>query len=200
MTRNFKEAVEHRRTYYNITNSSPISDHEIKELIAFAVKNVPSAFNSQSTRIVLLLGKNHKKFWDITKEALKAIVPAEAFEKTLAKINTSFDCGYGTVLFFEDMEVVENLQKAFPSYKDNFPVWSQQTSAMHQFAIWTMLEDAGLGASLQHYNPLIDEKVQNEWKLNPNWKLIAQMPFGTPTKVPGEKEFNPIQERFFTFE
>ena len=38
MTRNFKEAVEHRRTYYNITNSSPISDHEIKELIAFAVK------------------------------------------------------------------------------------------------------------------------------------------------------------------
>lgn len=145
MTRNFKEAVEHRRTYYNITNSSPISDHEIKELIAFAVKNVPSAFNSQSTRIVLLLGKNHKKFWDITKEALKAIVPAEAFEKTLAKINTSFDCGYGTVLFFEDMEVVENLQKAFPSYKDNFPVWSQQTSAMHQFAIWTMLEDAGLG-------------------------------------------------------
>ncbi len=49
MTRNFKEAVEHRRTYYNITNSSPISDHEIKELIAFAVKNVPSAFNSQST-------------------------------------------------------------------------------------------------------------------------------------------------------
>ena len=163
MTRNFKEAVEHRRTYYNITNSSPISDHEIKELIAFAVKNVPSAFNSQSTRIVLLLGKNHKKFW-------------------------------------EDMEVVENLQKAFPSYKDNFPVWSQQTSAMHQFAIWTMLEDAGLGASLQHYNPLIDEKVQNEWKLNPNWKLIAQMPFGTPTQKPGEKEFNPIQERFFTFE
>ena len=53
MTRNFKEAVEHRRTYYNITNNSPISDHEIKELIAFAVKNVPSAFNSQSTRKVL---------------------------------------------------------------------------------------------------------------------------------------------------
>lgn len=122
MARNFKEAVEHRRTYYHITNSSPISDNEIKEIIAFAVKNVPSAFNSQSSRVVLLLGKNHKKFWDITKEALKAIVPVEAFEKTLAKINTSFDCGYGTILYFEDMAVVENLQKAFPSYKDNFPI------------------------------------------------------------------------------
>ena len=199
MTRNFKEAVEHRRTYYNITNSSPISDHEIKELIVFAVKNVPSAFNSQSTRIVLLLGKNHKKFWDITKEALKAIVPAEAFEKTLAKINTSFDCGYGTVLFFEDMEVVENLQKAFPSYKDNFPVWSQQTSAMHQFAIWTMLEDAGLGASLQHYNPLIDETVCAEWKLDPKWELVAQMPFGTPTEEPGPKEIKPLDKRVLVF-
>ena len=82
MAKNFKEAVKHRRTYYNITNSSPISDNEIKEIIDFAVTNVPSAFNSQSTRVVLLLGKNHKKFWDITKEALRVIVPADAFEKT----------------------------------------------------------------------------------------------------------------------
>ena len=107
MARNFKEAVEHRRTYYHITNSSPISDNEIKEIIAFAVKNVPSAFNSQSSRVVLLLGKNHKKFWDITKEALKAIVPAEAFEKTLAKINTSFDCGYGTILDFYRFDLTD---------------------------------------------------------------------------------------------
>lgn len=199
MNRNLKEAIKHRRSYYNITNSSPISDNEIKEIIDFAVTHVPSAFNSQSTRIVLLLGKNHKKFWDITKETLRIIVPTEAFEKTLAKINTSFDCGYGTVLFYEDLEVVENLQKAFPNYKDNFPLWSQQTSAMHQFAIWTMLEDAGLGASLQHYNPIIDKLVQEEWNINPNWKLIAQMPFGTPTQEPGEKEFAPLSERVLVY-
>ena len=66
MTRDFKEALRHRRTYYHITNSSPISDEQIKEIIDFAVMNVPSAFNSQSTRIVLLLGKNHKKLWEIT--------------------------------------------------------------------------------------------------------------------------------------
>ena len=44
MAKNFKEAVKHRRSYYNITNSSPISDNEIKEIIDFAVTNVPSAF------------------------------------------------------------------------------------------------------------------------------------------------------------
>ena len=38
------------------------------------------------------------------------------------------------------------------------------------------------GASLQHYNPLIDEAVAKQWHINPNWKLIAEMPFGTSTR------------------
>lgn len=199
MTRNFKEALKHRRTSYNISNSSPISDNEIKDIIDFAVTNVPSAFNSQTTRVVLLLGKNHTKLWDITKDTLRKVVPEEAFGQTEAKINNSFNCGYGTVLFYEDTEIVKNLQQAFPLYKDKFPVWSQQTSAMHQLAVWTMLEDAGFGASLQHYNPLIDEAVAKEWAINPNWELIAEMPFGTPTQQPGEKEFKPLDQRVLVF-
>ncbi len=75
------------------------------------------------------------------------------------KIN-SFASGYGTILYFEDMSVVEDLQKQFALYKDNFPVWSQQSSAMHQFVIWTSLEIEGFGASLQHYNELIEEDVK----------------------------------------
>ena len=90
---------------------------------------------------------------------------------TEAKIDGSLAAGYGTILFFEDKAVVEQLQDSFPTYYDKFPVWAQQTSAMHQLAIWTMLEDAGLGVSLQHYNPLIDETVYAEWKLDRNGKL-----------------------------
>ena len=37
------------------------------------------------------------------------------------------------------------LQESFPTYKDNFPIWAEQTDAMHQLAVWTMLEDAGMG-------------------------------------------------------
>ena len=201
MTRDFKEALRHRRTYYHITNSSPISDEQIKEIIDFAVMNVPSAFNSQSTRIVLLLGKNHKKLWEITKETLKRLVSAEVFKGTEAKIDGSLAAGYGTILFFEDKAVVEQLQDSFPTYYDKFPVWAQQTSAMHQLAIWTMLEDAGLGASLQHYNPLIDETVCAEWKLDPKWELVAQMPnenyifFGDSKNAPyGTKTLEEVQK------
>ena len=141
MERSFSEALKHRRTYYSITNQSPISDQEIECIVNMTVRHVPSAFNSQTTRVVLLLGESHKKLWQIVKDALKKIVPAEAFAKTEEKIDHSFACGYGTVLFFEDQKVVKGLQEAFPSYQENFPGWSLQTSAMHQLAIWVMLED-----------------------------------------------------------
>lgn len=197
--KNLRKAIEGRRTYYSISDKSLVSNEEIKEIIDFAVLNVPSAFNSQSTRVVLLLNDNHKKLWNIVKEVLKKIVPADAFPSTEAKIDNAFAAGYGTVLFYEDQNVVEGLQKAFPSYSDNFPVWSQHTSAMHQFTIWTMLEEVGFGASLQHYNPIIDEEVAKSFSIDAKWKLIAQMPFGTPTSEPAPKEFQPLDERIVVF-
>lgn len=199
MSRNFKEIIKNRRTYYSLSNKSSISDKEIKDIIDFAVLHVPSAFNSQTTRVVLLLGENHKKLWNITLETLRKIVPPEAFAATENKINGCFASGYGTILYYEDQEVVEGLQKSFPSYSDNFPIWSQQTAGMHQFAIWSMLEDAGLGASLQHYNPLIDAEVAKTWNINPKWKLIAEMPFGIPSAEPGTKEFSPLENRVLVF-
>ena len=116
-----------------------------------------------------------------------------------SRTRVTFACGYGTVLFFEDQKEVKGLQEAFPSYQENFPGWSLQTSAMHQLAIWVMLEDVGFGASLQHYNPLIDEEVRRAWDLPEHWHLIAEMPFGLPLGKPGEKEFQPLEERVRIF-
>lgn len=58
----FSEAIESRRTIYNLEKSISISDEELEEIISHAVKHVPSAFNSQSTRIVLLLNDKMKSF------------------------------------------------------------------------------------------------------------------------------------------
>lgn len=198
MAKDFYAAVADRRSFYGISKEAEVSDEKIKEVINQAVKHTPSAFNSQSARVVLLLGSHHDKLWDITKEALRKIVPADQFSSTEEKIN-SFHSGYGTVLFFEDNSVIESLQAQFALYKDNFPVWSQQASGMHQFVIWTALEIEGFGASLQHYNELIEGDVKKEWSIPANWKLIAQMPFGKPTAQPGEKEFRPLEERVKVF-
>ncbi len=197
---NLQEAIAHRRTRYSIRDASPISIDEIKKIVDFAVLHVPSAFNSQSARVVLLLNAHHKRLWDLVLEELRVIVPADKFPASQDKINGSFKCGYGTLLFFEDQERIATLQKTYPTYEDKFPGWSLQSSGMLQYVLWTLLEEAGLGASLQHYNPLIDQKVHDEWKINPQWRLIAEMPFGTPVVEPGNKEYDPLESRVLMFQ
>ena len=198
MQKNLYEAMKDRRSIYTISNETTISDERLAETIGQAVQNVPSAFNSQSAKVVILLGENHKKLWGITMDTLRKLVPSENFAPTEEKIN-SFAAGYGTVLYFDDTSITDDLAKKFAAYKDNFPVWAQQANGMLQFAVWTSLEAEGLGATLQHYNPLIDDEVKANWKVPQSWKLIAEMPFGKPTAVPDAKQFTPLEERIKLF-
>lgn len=160
--------------------------------------HTPTAFNSQSARIVILFNQQHDELWDLTKETLRAVVPADSFASTEEKMN-AFRNGKGTILYFEDQSVIQGLQEQFALYKDNFPIWSKQSSGMLQFVIWTALSNEGLGASLQHYNPLIDDKVKKKWDIPKSWKLIGQMPFGKKLAEPGEKEFSPLENRLKVF-
>lgn len=199
MERSCKDALLRRRSYYALSADSPITDAQIEEIVRFAVKHVPSAFNSQSTRLVLLLHEHHAALWKIVKRTLHSMVAEEAFARTAQKVDRGFAAGYGTVLFYEDTAVVRSLQQRFPLYAGNFHDWSEHTSAMHQLAVWTLLEDAGFGASLQHYNPLIDKEVRTKWHLPEEWRLIAQMPFGLPAGEPPVKNFEPVEARMRVF-
>ncbi|AJE49863.1 nitroreductase [Paenibacillus jamilae] len=199
MTKDFFTALKDRRSYYGISKEQVISDQRIQEIVEEAVKYTPTSFNSQTSRAVVLLGEHHDKLWNITEDILREVVGnEEQFKSTAEKMN-GFRSGYGTVLFFEDNNVIAGLQQQFEAYADNFPIWANQSNGMLQLVVWTALEQEGLGASLQHYNPLIDEKVKNEWNIPEHWKLIAEMPFGKPTFQPGDKEFQPIEERVKTF-
>ncbi|WP_048744579.1 nitroreductase family protein [Paenibacillus sp. P22] len=191
----FFAAVKGRRSLYAISKEKVVSEEKVQSIIEEAVNHTPSAFNSQSSRVLVLFNEQSDKLWDLTLETLRAVTGGgEGFDQTEQRM-AGFKAGYGTVLFFEDENVVRGLQDQFPTYQDNFPKWSSQSSGMLQFVVWTALEAEGLGASLQHYNPLIDEQVKQTWELPESWKLIAQMPFGKPTAPAGEKQFAPIETR-----
>lgn len=187
-----------RRTQYAINNELPLDNKQVESLIREVVRETPSAFNSQSSRVVILFGEEHKKLWEIVRETLKAIVPAEDFEPTDTKIN-GFAAGAGTVMFFEDQNVVKDLQEKFALYADKFPVFSQNSAGMTQFAVWTALANKNIGASLQHYNPIIDKAVKKEWNLPDSWDLSAQMPFGSIVQPAGEKSYINDEDRFRIF-
>ena len=173
-----KNLYQNRRSVYALGKNLPISEQEVLEIIDNAVKYSPSAFNSQTAHAVVLLGENHQKLWNITFGELEKFLPnEEAKAVTKGKID-SFAAAYGTILFFEDHDVVKGLQEQFPSYADNFPIWSEQSTGIASFAVWNALAEAGVGANIQHYNPIIDEKVAAEWNISANLVLRAQMPFG----------------------
>ena len=194
-----QQLAEKRRSIYALSNQLPVSNDEIVNLVEHAVLHTPSAFNSQSTRIVVLFGEDHKKLWDITEETLKVIVgDDEKFQGTKDKI-AGFRAGAGTVLFFEDKGVVRNMQEAASLYADKFPIWAHQTSAMHQYIIWTALASLDIGANLQHYNPVIDQRVADAWDIADDWELNAQMVFGAIEQPAGDKAFKPVDKRMKVF-
>lgn len=194
----FLDHIKKRRSIYAIGKNVSLDQAEIENIIKEAVKHSPSSFNSQSSRVVILFGQSHDTFWHIVRETLRDLVSADAFEATNSKIN-GFAAGYGTALFYEDQNVIKGMQEKFALYADNFPIWSEHASGIAQFATWTALAEHNIGASLQHYNPIIDEEVAQTFSIPSNWKLRAQLVFGSIEAPPGEKTFMDDAERFKTF-
>lgn len=194
----FTDTLKNRRSIYHLGRNVSLSNEELTTLIKEAIKESPTAFNAQSTRAIILFGDAHEKLWEITEEALRPLTPAEAFPNTQNKL-AGFKNGYGTVLFFKDTDVVKGLQEQFELYADNFPDWSEQSNGIATANTWVALVDKGLGANLQHYNPVIDEAVAKEWNIPSNWKLRSQLVFGSPETPAGEKEYMNDADRFRVF-
>ena len=188
------QAIAARRSVYALNRALPLPPQDIVVLIEDALRHAPSALNSQSTRLQVLFGAEHEALWDIAADALRAVVPADAFAATAEKL-AAFRAAAGTILFFEDRDVIKGLQERMPIYADTFPGSADQGGAMLQYALWTLFSAAGIGANLQHYNPLIDDAVAARWHIPASWRLRAQLVFGGIAAAPGEKDITPLQGR-----
>lgn len=196
----FTDLQTKRRSIYALGRQVTQTPEALYDLVKSAVKQSPTSFNNQSVRAVVLTGDAHEKLWDMTAQRLQQEVPDEAaYQQTLAKINHAFKAGFGTVLFYTDTDVVKMYEEQIPLYAENFYDWSEQGHGMAEYATWLALTEAGLGASLQHYNPLIDEAVAATFDIPDNWRLRAQMPFGSIEAAASEKDMMSDAERFKFF-
>lgn len=189
------ETFENRHSEYSINNQISITSQELEKKLRQVLQTTPTAYNMQSPCMVLLTGANHIRLWDITLQILRTITPKENIGATEQKIN-AFAAGYGTLLFFDDTAITKEYSINYQNYSANFQVWAEQQNGMLQFATWTVLRESGIGASLQHYNPLIDDQVKTEWQLPDSWRLIAQMPFGGIVSPAQPKEKMLLSKRF----
>lgn len=194
----FIDQLKKRRSIYVLGKRVHLSQVYLAELIQEAVRSCPSAHNSQSTCIVILMGDSHHHFWNVVKEVQRKLVPAHIVAGAELKVDQC-SAGFGTVLFYEDQQIIQQLQKKIPFDAAEFPIWSEQVSGMAQYAVWTCLADAGLGASLQHYNPSIDADISKVFEIPKHWLLRAQLVFGSIEEKVAEKEHYKDEERFMIY-
>lgn len=195
---NFTDLQEKRRSIYALGKNVELSDQELIDTIQGAVLQSPTAFNSQSARVVILFDQESDAFWnEIAYSELEKVTPAAAFEGTKERL-AGFAQAKGTILFYEDQDVVKGLQEQFPLYAENFPLWSEQGHGIALYATWMALTEKNIGMNVQHYNPLVDAQVAEKYNIPANWKLRAQAPFGAIVAPAGDKEVQ-TQERFKVF-
>lgn len=199
METNFIDLAKKRRSIYALGRNVKLSTDELTDLIKTNMKQAPTPFNNQTTRAVILFGDSHEKLWDIVINRLKQEVPDEAaFARTAAKIN-NFKAAFGTILFYTETKTVKEFEDNFPLYADNFQDWSEQAQGNAQYSVWTSLAENGLGANLQHYNPLIDDEVRAAFNIPASWRLRAEMDFGSIEAPAGDKEYMDDDDRFLVF-
>lgn len=180
-------SLEKRRSYYQITKELQVDEKRIIDRIEKLTELVPDAFNMKSSRVVVALGEKQEQLWNTVYDVFGGKVPKEKID--------SFRSGVGTILYFYDEEVVEAMQEQFPRYAENFPGWALQASGMLQISIWSGLRELNIGASLQHYNPVIDDAIRELFGLPQSYHLVAEMPFGGIASEPEAKEHEDISLR-----
>ena len=125
----------------------------------------------------------------------RQFVPKQVLAGTKMK-NEQCAAAFGSVLFYEDQQVIRQLQKKILFHAAEFPIWSEQTSGMAQFVVWTALADSGVGASLQHYNPSIDRAVAEHFDIPDTWLLRSQLVFGSIEEEVTERSHTHYQNQF----
>ena len=169
-TKEFIEMLKKRHSYYDLVPGEKPDAKALEELLGEIAEATPDSFNMQAGKMVLLLNEDSTAFWDKVNHT---------FEEKLSPAKLAgFKNAVGTVLFFTDNGIVNRIAEKFPLYAENFPIFASHAMGMLQINTWTALRLAGYGASLQHYNPVIDPWVHADYEIPEDWALIAQMPFG----------------------
>lgn len=183
----FFDLVTKRRSIYALGKNSNYSKQDIENRIREVVKQVPTAFNSQTTRVVVLFDEAHDKFWNHIYDVQKDVLEG-GMKDWMTGVVDGAKNGIGTVLFFEDKDAV----KQMPTNDARQEAYKQNNNANSQYAIWLALTEMNLGANLQHFNvgyeQSFDKATKEMFGLPQSYEMLAQMPFGSIEQEAGEKE------------
>lgn len=176
---NFTDLQAKRRSTYVIGKNTDISKEQITEALRESAKNVPTAFNSQTSRLVLVFDEANERVWKEIYDVQKDVLD-EATWGMMGPVIEGAGQGVGTILFFEDRDAVkENI----PANESRQNLYKYNNDANHQYSAWLTLAELGLGGTLQHFNigyeEGFDKVIRDLLGLPESYEMVAQMPFGS---------------------
>ena len=113
------DIIKSRRSIYDLNDQLPISEKVVINTIKHVIVESPTAFNMQSSHLVVLMNDEHSKLWQIVTDTLKKEVAEDKFASTQAKMDM-FSKAKGTILFFDDRHVIDQLKKDETAVRDYF--------------------------------------------------------------------------------
>lgn len=190
----FLDLNESRRSVYHIGRNSSYSAEDVADRLKELTPSLPTAFNIQTTRFVVVSDQVNEGVWDIIDEVQKEVLPGENYE-IMAPVYQAAKEGIGTVLLFEDLEDVESM----PTGEERAHRYKENNHGIAALATWLALREMDLGASLHHHNIGYDEgydlSIKEYLGLPQTWELIAQMPFGSIETYPDPKDKMDVDEQ-----
>lgn len=183
-----KDLLTKRRSHYAIGANTDVTAADVTAALNEVIPQVPSAFNSQATRVVVVSGEKNAQLWDLIKGVQQEVLD-EATLNFMTPIMDGAREAVGTILFFEDRDAVE---AGIPANEERRLVYKNHASANAQLTAWLALTELGLGANLQHFNigyeQGFDRAIRELLDVSETWELIAEMPFGSIEAPAAEKE------------
>ncbi|VEI12981.1 nitroreductase family protein [Trueperella bialowiezensis] len=173
------DLIHARRSVYHIGTNTEHTAESVADALRGIITRLPSAMNSQTTRLVVVSGDNNTKVWDSIHSDQKGALSPDMYERFAPRF-TQAKQGLGTVLLFESRTAVENMGLN-PARSE---IYKENNHAITALAVWLQLTELGLGTSLQHFNVGYESGIRELLGLPDDFEMLAQMPFGS-IETPG---------------
>lgn len=102
------ELAKSRRTIYQLKETLPVPPDRIRDIVSEAILHVPSPYNCQANRVLILFNGHHKKLWAAGREAARKALPPPVFERAAQRLDW-FEAAAGTVRLYFFMLLIPSL-------------------------------------------------------------------------------------------
>ena len=147
-----------------------------------AVRLTPAAYNLPPWRVILL-HERRDAFWQLFEAAVDERLDGDRRERYLDRI-AGFRDGVAVAVFYEDTTVSPQIAQAWQISDKEADAFVQQGLGMAQLAFWLALTAEGLVTSLQHWDWLLDDRLDTFIGAPEHVRLAAVMPIGYPDETP----------------